>query len=87
MRLVHFGLGEVDVIGRNQRQAHRIGDFQVPPLADPLAFHGRAVLARVALQFDVKPVGVDFVKTFDQSLRFRALTRLQQLPHRPVRPA
>ena len=49
VRLVHRGLGEMHVVGRDQRQAACIGEIEQRRLDAPLA------LLAVALQLDIEP--------------------------------
>ena len=86
MGLVHIGLGEIDVIRRDQRDAHVIGHLDKAPLGQ-LFGYGLAILAGVALQLDIKPVGKSPVQPCHQCLCRGALTALQQLPHGAARPA
>ncbi len=58
MGLIHVPLGEVDVIGRNNRQTHGIGQIQGSRFGDRFMFGQGAVLAGVALQFDIETVGI-----------------------------
>ena len=84
MRLIHFRFREVDIIGRHERQPHGIGHLHKPAFRGSLRF-GLPVLARMALQFDVKPVLERSRKALHQRLRRRDLPFLQELTHRPVR--
>ena len=86
MGLVHIGLGEIDVIRRDQRDAHVIGHLHKAPFGQ-LFGQRLAILAGVALQLDIKPVGKSPVQPCHQCLCRGALTALQQLPHGAARPA
>ena len=55
MGLEHVGLGEIHVIGGHQRQGFRIGQVDQPAFGRGLGRHQLAVLAGMALQFDVEP--------------------------------
>ena len=86
MRLVDLGLGEIDVIGGDQRDALGIGHLDMPALADLLGL-GQPVLARVALQLDVEPVAEGRSQPVHQHLGLAALSGAQQPAHRTIRPA
>ncbi len=84
MRLVHGGGGEIDVVGRDQGQVQRIGQLDKPALGPGLGLGQTAALAGMALQLDVKPVGIGPREAFQQRLRLGQLRALQQPPQRPL---
>jgi len=86
MRLIHTRIGEMHIVGGNQRQVHRIGHFHMAPLGQPLGL-GRAALAGVTLQFHIKTVAEPRLEPRHERLCGAALPDLQEPPHRPVRPA
>ncbi len=81
VRLVHVGLGEVDIVGRDQRNVHRIGHFHVAALGQALGLGRCAVFAGVALQFDVEAVAETGVQALQQCLGLGAVAGLQQHTH------
>ena len=86
MGLEHLGLGEIDVVCGHKRQVARIGQFDAGPLGQALG-RGHSALAGVALQLDVKPVGIDRAKPRQQRLGLGRVAGLKQPPKRPIRPA
>ncbi len=86
MRLVHIRFGEIDVVGRDQRDIHPISHLDKPAFAQLFRL-GLPCLTRMTLQFDIEPVGKDTVQPPHQLLSGRTLPSLQQLAHRPLRPA
>ena len=56
MGLEHRRLGEIDIVGRNQRQFQQIGKADECVLGRGLGFHQLARFVLVTGQFDIKPV-------------------------------
>ena len=81
--LIHVGLGEIDIVGGDQRQAHRIGHLDQPLLGQPFGL-GRTGAVAVALQFDIQPVGVDRRQPGHQRLRLGRLPRPQEAADRAI---
>ena len=73
MRLVHLGLGKIDVIRGNQRQTHGIGHLYKAALGHALRF-GLPILAGMTLQLDIEPVTERRCQPVHQRLRGRTLT-------------
>jgi len=86
MRLVHVGFREIDVICCHQRQVHRVSHLYMAALAEALGLR-QAVLAGVALQLDIQPVGVGLRQLPQQRVGLGVLPVTQQPPHRAIRPA
>ncbi len=78
VRLVHVGLAEMHVIGRDQRQTPGIGDFDQPVFGS--ALFGKAV----ALQFDIETVAEDLGEASDHGVGGGGLALHQQLVDGPA---
>ena len=83
MRLEHRGVGEMHIVGRHQRQVHRIGHLDMAPLGQPLGLR-RPALAGMALQLDIEPVPERARQPLQERLRRRTLTALQEPPDRAI---
>ena len=68
MGLVHVCLWEVDVIGGNQWQPHRIGHLDKAAFGRALALGRQATRPGVALQLDIQPVAKNLGKSLHQCL-------------------
>ena len=86
MRLIHLGLREIDVIGRDQRQVHLIGQFDMAAFRRGLSLWQTTALAGMALQFDIKPARKGGGQTGEQRARLGHLPGLQEAAQGPVRP-
>ena len=75
MRLVHRGLGKVDIVGRHQRQPAFIGEI------DQRALDAALPILAMALHFDVKPAIEQGFQVFELMGRCRRLTCRQQPTH------
>ena len=60
MRFVHIGRGESRLIGRNDRQAFRVGPI------DQRAFGAHFLGAAMTLQLDIKPARRDLHQLIEQ---------------------
>ena len=87
MRLVHVGFGEIDVIGGDQWQTLSVGHFDMTALCQTFCLGWCPVLARVALQFDIKAVGIRGRQPIEKLFCCGALTGLQVHADRAVRSA
>ena len=87
MRLVHLGVGKIDIVRGDQWQVHRIGHLDGWPLRQPLCLGQLPCLGRMALQLDIQPVAKDASKPRHQRLSPDLSALPQQPAHRPVRPA
>ena len=87
MRLIHLGLGKIDVVGRHQRQAHLIGEFDMAAFRPRLGLGQLSALAGMALQLDIKTVRIDGRQTLQQGAGLGPLTGRQKPAQGPVRPA
>ena len=85
MRLVHLRGWEIDIIGGNQRQTHRIRHLDKRAFGHTFGF-GQSTINRVTLQFDIQTITKDTRQTIHQSLRRGNLTCLQQLTNWAIRP-
>ena len=84
MRLEHLFFRKINVVGRDQRQFHRIGHFNKTALGQAFGL-GQTLVTRMALQFDVEAIRENPLEAVQVGLRRRALTRLQQHPDRTLR--
>ncbi len=87
MRLVHVGLGEIDIVGGDQRQVHRIGHLDMAAFGRLFRLGILTALAGMALQLDIEPVGKGRGKPQHQRLGLRDLPGLQEPPDGAVRAA
>jgi len=83
MRLIHVRFWEIDIVGSDKRQTHRIGHLYVPPLCQTLSLR-RTAVAGVTLQLDIEPVAERPHQTLHQRLRPWTLASLQETPHRTI---
>ncbi len=81
VRLVHVGVGEEGLVGRDQRQVLGIGEVDQAALDTPFLLHA------VARQLDVEPVPEGALEPLGQLGRRRGLAVGEQPPDRPGRAA
>ena len=84
MRLVHIGLGEIDIVRRDQRDIHGIGHFNQTAFGLFFRF-GQPVFTGMALQFHIQAITKDRLEARHQLFCSRTPALHQQLANRPFR--
>ena len=83
----HRGIGEIRVIGGDQRQVQRIGKVDHAAFTGGFGRHQLAVVLQMALQFHIQPVAENPRQIAQMRFGVRQLAPRHQLPQRPGRAA